>query len=183
MELSTSKSLLFGRRPAIPDVARFQTRPRDARRAARARVTLAVAMSEYHPPLVSTRPMHLGRSEKSRVARREALALVAELDSFVRLRIDARGEPRARHPRRPGRRRAVRRRVSPTGRPLTILRVRPRPRDASAKRPARTLGRDDRGGSVSPATTTIEGNPERPRPRPAPSSPPPPRRPRRRCPP
>ena len=64
--------------------------------------------------------------------------------------IDARGEPRARHPRRPGRRRAVRRRVSPTGRPLTILRVRPRPRDASAKRPARTLGRDDRGGSASP---------------------------------
>ena len=49
--------------------------------------------------------------------------------------IDARGEPRARHPRRPGRRRAVRRRVSPKGRPLTILRVRPRPRDASAKRP------------------------------------------------
>ena len=77
---------MFGRRPAIPDVARFQTRPRDARRAARARVTLAVAMSEYHPPLVSTRPMHLGRSEKSRVARREALALVAELDSFVRLK-------------------------------------------------------------------------------------------------
>ena len=74
------------RRPAIPDVARFQTRPRDARRAARARVTPAVAMSEYHPPLVSTRPMHLGRSEKSRVARREALALVAELDSFVRLK-------------------------------------------------------------------------------------------------
>ena len=30
--------------------------------------------------------MHLGRSEKSRVARREALALVAELDSFVRLK-------------------------------------------------------------------------------------------------
>ena len=74
------------RRPALPDVVRFQTRPRDARRAARARVTPALAMSEYRPPVVSTRPTHLGRSEKSRVARREALALVAELDSFIRLK-------------------------------------------------------------------------------------------------
>lgn len=74
------------RRPALPVVVRFQTRPRDARRAARARVTPALAMSEYRPPVVSTRPTHLGRSEKSRVARREALALVAELDSFIRLK-------------------------------------------------------------------------------------------------